>query len=379
VRANVFGFLEHAHALTQCPEDENVMLQTFVVAWAKSEGTSPQEIAEATPVLNMTVQNTLADQAISLAERTDHSAVSGSVVFIHGILSESEGCFAEMREAFREDERFARYDLFSFDYDYNDAMEKSAAYLTQYLKTNIKSGPVFLVCHSMGGLVARLCVLSGEVSDIKRIIMLGTPNFGAVRTAQLGLLSQLSMLLAGKVYAIFRKPGIKDLTRVTTIFKDPIQNGRQFADKIEYVTIPGEFFNESRPFWDVGSGARPSIWTGGFAALGAATELLTAAPLWRVGLQRPHDGIVEAVSNSFIPCSAGRTSEKCPTINHPDRFGKTYVHVTHECCSELTHVMIQHNPSIILVVKDLVAADSISGWYSGLDREQSRVLKTVFS
>jgi pimeloyl-ACP methyl ester carboxylesterase len=379
VRVNALGFLEDAHALTRCPEDENVMLQTFVVAPARSETNSPQGSAGAAQVSNTPVKSTPADPVTALDECAEHSEVPGSVVFIHGILSESEGCFAEMRRAFKEDERFAHYDLLSFDYDYNDAMEKSAAYLTQYLKTNIKSGPVFLVCHSMGGLVARLCVLSGEVSDIKRVVMLGTPNFGAVRTAQLGLLSQLSMHLAGKVYAIFRKPGIKDLTRVASIFKDPIQKGRHFADKIEYVTIPGEFFNESRPFWDVGNGARPSIWTGGFAALGVATEILTAAPLWRVGLQRPHDGIVEAVSNSFIPCSAGRTSEKCPTINHPDRFGRTYVHVTHECCSELTHVMIQHDPSIILVVKDLVAADSISIWYSSLDLEQSRRLRAVFS
>ncbi len=251
--------------------------------------------------------------------------------------------------------------------------------LIDFLEAKVGPGPVTLICHSMGGLVARLSVLGGSVRAIKRVIMLGTPNFGAVRTAQLGFLSQLAMQLSGKLYAMFRKPGVKDLTRVTSIFKASIKAGSRFADDIEYVTIPGEFFNESRPFLDIGGANGTDVWTGGFAALSVAAELLTAAPLWRIGLQRPHDGIVEAASNSFIPCSAGRTSEKCPTINHPDRFGKTYVHITHECCSELTHVMIQHNPVIIEVVKDIVASATIHDWYNDLDPDQLRGLRAVFS
>jgi hypothetical protein len=230
----------------------------------------------------------------------------------------------------------------------------------------------------MGGLVGRLSVLSGKVPQVKRLIMMGTPNFGALRTAQLGLLAQLAMRLAGKVYALFRKPGIRDLTRVTEIFGEAIASGSEFADAVEYVTIPGEFFNESRTFWDRGKRTDGKLSVAGFATLNFVSELLKSAPLWGIGLKRPHDGIVESQSNSLIPCASGRISEKCATINDPGRFGRTYVHLTHERCSDLTHVMIQQDSAIVDLVKDLCLADSITNWHDGLDRDDARHLKVVF-
>jgi hypothetical protein len=71
-------------------------------------------------------------------------------------------------------------------------------------------------------------------------------------------------------------------------------------------------------------------------------------------------------------------SEKCASINDPGRFGKTYVHITHECCSDLIHVMIQQDPTIVDMVKDLVLADSISKWYADLDSETARRLRAAF-
>ena len=144
------------------------------------------------------------------------------------------------------------------------------------------------------------------------------------------------------------------------------------------MTIPGEFFNESRVFWDRGERSDGKLSVTGFATLNFVTELLMAAPLWRAGLKKPHDGIVESVSSSLVPCSAGRMSEKCATINDPARFGKTYAHITHECCSDLIHVQIQQDPAIVEMVKNLVLADSISKWYADLDFETSRRLKATF-
>ena len=156
------------------------------------------------------------------------SRKSGTIIFVHGILSNCASCFENMLRSFRNDERFSGFSLGTFDYDYDNDMATSSENLTEFINDTSADTPVTLVSHSMGGLVARLAVLSGKVR-VKRLIMLGTPNFGAIRTAQLGLLSQIALRLAGKIYAVFRNPGIRDLTRVTEVFRDPIAMGRQFA------------------------------------------------------------------------------------------------------------------------------------------------------
>ena len=91
-------------------------------------------------------------------------------------------------------------------------MPTSSEKLISFIQDTFTGFSVTLVCHSMGGLVGRLAIFSGKVPQVKRLIMLGTPNFGAIRTAQLGLLSQIGLRLAGKTYAVFRNPGIRDLT-----------------------------------------------------------------------------------------------------------------------------------------------------------------------
>ncbi len=366
VRVNAFGFLEHSRLLTETPAEEGLTAKVFVVK------TTPYDLAK--PAIARPAETKREGPPPN--SRTV-PATPSTIIFVHGILSSCTTCFEKMLPSFHEDQRFSGFSLATFDYDYDYDMQTSSEHLIEFIKNTAGDAPVTLVCHSMGGLVGRLAVLSGKV-QVKRLIMLGTPNFGAIRTAQLGLLSQIALRLAGKIYAVFRNPGIRDLTRVTEVFRKPIATGRKFADAVEYVTIPGEFFNESRLAWDRGEREDGKLAVTGFATLNLVTDLLMAAPLWRVGLHKPHDGIVESASNSLIPCSAGRMSEKCATINDPARFGRTYVHITHECCSDLVHVMIQQDPTIVEMVKDLVLADSISKWHADLDSETARRLKAAF-
>jgi pimeloyl-ACP methyl ester carboxylesterase len=392
VRINALGFLERSMALTKTPSEDDVNVRIFVLERMSQDlklsgsenildnqaSTFPpqapgQEVS--TPPSNLPIE---ALPSNSMPVPQVPCPKSGTIIFVHGILSNCSACFSTMHGSFERDPRFHQFLFRPFDYDYEDDMGTSSRHLVDFIRSTPPGSPVTLICHSMGGLVGRLAILTGEVSQVKRLIMLGTPNFGAIRTAQLGLLSQIAMRLLGKIYAVFRKQGIRDLTRVTEIFSAPIQTGRQFADGIEYVTIPGEFFNESRPFWDRGEEDHRNASVTGFATLNLVTELLMAAPLWRVALKQPHDGIVEAVSNSLIPCAAGRKSEKCESINDPARFGKTYLHLTHERCSDLTHVMIQQDPTIIEIVKNLSLADTIVDWFKNLDSETSRRLKASF-
>jgi CHAT domain-containing protein/pimeloyl-ACP methyl ester carboxylesterase len=71
-------------------------------------------------------------------------------------------------------------DFFAFDW------RKSIAVLGKELAAHIKKEgrKVHLVAHSMGGLVARACLLDGTPKNLERIVMLGTPNFGSFSPIQ---------------------------------------------------------------------------------------------------------------------------------------------------------------------------------------------------
>ena len=54
-------------------------------------------------------------------------------------------------------------------------------------------------------------------------------------------------------------------------------------------------------------------------------------------------------------------------INDPERFGRTYIHLTQQRCGDLIHVMTQQEPAIVDLVKDFCLADSTSNWQACLD------------
>jgi len=181
------------------------------------------------------------------------------------------------------------------------------------------------------------------------------------------------------VYAVFRKPGIRDLTRISSVFEDPIKQGAQHSDDVEYVTTPGAYFHEGRRVYEIGNWGEWQLWTASFAALNVGSEFLAAVlPLWKVGLEKPHDGIVEKRSNCFVPSGPGRNSEKKGVINDSSKFGRTYLHVEHVAAEHLTHVLIQHDPEIIELVRSIVRAPTLVDWYNGLTREQLRELDITF-
>ncbi|HEY3384556.1 MAG TPA: alpha/beta fold hydrolase [Vicinamibacterales bacterium] len=293
------------------------------------------------------------------------TAVRSTVVFVHGIFS-SGVIFKDMSDACTARGVFEA--CVTFEYDYHRDLEDNAQALTDLLARI--EGPVVLVCHSMGGLVARLAVLSGDAPTVRRVIMLATPNFGAMRTATAGLLAQLVLQATGRVSAVFRHPGILELTRISQLMKEPIATGETFARGVEYVSLPARYFHEGRAILDCGDWADGRMSTRLFAALGVGFELLALFPLWAPQIQRPHDGIVEERSNAFVPEGAGRRSEKHASIVDPEKWGYTYAHVSIERCDDLNHVMIHSDPEVIELVVALAAAESLSEWYADLTVEQ---------
>jgi len=282
-----------------------------------------------------------------------------TAVFVHGIFSSGD-TFDAMADAFDKSPAFARWA--PYNYNYNRSMEENASRLAAKIKD--VAAPVVLVCHSMGGLIARLAVLSGDVPNVRRVIMLGTPNFGAIRTAKAGLLAQLALRTTGRIAAVFRRPGILELTRVTRLLAEPIRQGEKFARDVEYVTIPGTFFNESRET-DLAS-----AWTFLFASLEVGADLLRLVPFWRSEMARPHDGIVEEASNDLLPFGAGRLSEKRATLLDPGKYGFTYAHIRIDQCDELTHVMIHKDPEIISLVTRIAGSLSLMEWFNSLTPEE---------
>jgi hypothetical protein len=200
--------------------------------------------------------------------------------------------------------------------------------------------------------------------------MLGTPNFGTIRTSTAGLLAQLTLQATGRVAAVFRRPGILELTRVTRLLEEPIKQGKKLARNVEYVTIPGTFFNESREATNIGKWPQASVWTFLFASLEVGADVLRMMPFWRSEIARPHDGIVEKTSNDLSPFKAGRISEKRATLLDPGACGFTYAHIRIDRCDELTHVMVHNDTKVIALVTRIASSPSLVEWYKSLAAEE---------
>jgi pimeloyl-ACP methyl ester carboxylesterase len=66
-----------------------------------------------------------------------------------------------------------------FDYRSSDGIERAAIALREYLRRTVRGGRIDLVCHSLGGLVARVYVQElGGARRVDRIVTLGTPHRG---------------------------------------------------------------------------------------------------------------------------------------------------------------------------------------------------------
>ena len=97
------------------------------------------------------------------------------VVLIHGILR-SANCMSTIGRAIRQSGMHA----FEFDYPSTQVTIPGAAeYLHQTIDSLEGIEELYIVAHSMGGLVTRAYFAEHGDPRIKRVIMLGTPNRGA--------------------------------------------------------------------------------------------------------------------------------------------------------------------------------------------------------
>ena len=97
------------------------------------------------------------------------------VILLHGILRSSK-CMSTMADAAKK----SGFQPFLFDYPSTQISIPDAA---EYLKKSIQSleglDELYIVAHSMGGLVTRAYFADKPDPRIKRVVMIGTPNQGA--------------------------------------------------------------------------------------------------------------------------------------------------------------------------------------------------------
>jgi parallel beta-helix repeat protein len=110
------------------------------------------------------------------------------VLFVHGGCFTGSGCTAvwEDIQAFLRDNGYKEQDLFTIELDPGRSANGDIKVYAERLSSKIAdvksrtcATKVDLVCHSMGGLVSRWYTTHGYNDDVRKLIMLGTPNHGS--------------------------------------------------------------------------------------------------------------------------------------------------------------------------------------------------------
>jgi pimeloyl-ACP methyl ester carboxylesterase len=295
------------------------------------------------------------------------------MLFVHGIFS-SPKTFTPLLEDHFQDSEWDDWFCYGFHYDFHQPIPESGSQLAEKLTSQFGSFSeveVTLICHSMGGLVGRLALLQkgDELPFVKRLVMLGTPNHGTLHSARLGMLAHLSRESLGLLWPVFtRKEGIKQLTEVDTMLDEFLEDPdcQRRTEHVEYVTIPGMFFNKDTRLAGIGQPGGNA----GLSALDVGMNLLKLFPLWKVGLERPHDGIVEASSVDLGARQGGVFSERSVDCNENGKAAK-YVHAEHKQHLHSTHIQVHTAKATADLIKLLLLSPDLASWRQGI-RDQGQ-------
>jgi len=108
-------------------------------------------------------------------KRTARKKEQHTIVFVHGYVS-NRSSFLPMMTYLRA---LGLGPVLCFNYKAATSIEKAAAQLREFLKERVRGGRVDLVCHSLGGVIARVYLQDlGGARRVDRCITLGTPHRG---------------------------------------------------------------------------------------------------------------------------------------------------------------------------------------------------------
>ncbi len=108
-------------------------------------------------------------------QRTPRRSDQRTVVLVHGYLANRSAFFPLACNLRWRGVR----PVLSFNYRSSDGIERGAMALRDFLRQHVRGGRIDLVCHSLGGLVARVYLQElGGARRVDRCITLGAPHSG---------------------------------------------------------------------------------------------------------------------------------------------------------------------------------------------------------
>ena len=157
------------------------------------------------------------------------------IVYVHGY-REGRGIFVSMDNYFEE----KGFESIFFSYNSKDKISDSANELSdflkksrqEYLEKGLKVKSFYLICHSMGGVVARYYTCSDkywEANDVKKVIFISTPHKG----------SHIAALGEG----LYDDSGIKDLNPGSKLLNEDFNNlfNKGLNNTIQTANILGQY------------------------------------------------------------------------------------------------------------------------------------------
>jgi len=108
-------------------------------------------------------------------KRTRREPSQRTIVFVHGYLSNPASFFPLLAYL----KSIGKKQTLSFRYSSKTGVETAAKELRDFLRERVRGGRVDLVCHSLGGVIARVYIQDlGGHRKVDRCITLGTPHLG---------------------------------------------------------------------------------------------------------------------------------------------------------------------------------------------------------
>jgi len=170
--------------------------------------------------------------------RTPRQPDQRTVVLVHGYLANRSTLFPVAAYLRLRGVK----QVLSFNYSSNAGIEQAARALRDYLRRHVRGGRIDLVCHSLGGLVARVYIQElGGARRVDRCVTLGTPHRGTYNSYWLNsrVGSELrpdSRLLSRLHGSRAKAPGVRFISLVAG--SDNLVIPRVFASHEREIHIP---------------------------------------------------------------------------------------------------------------------------------------------
>ena len=170
--------------------------------------------------------------------RTPRQPDQRTVVLVHGYLANRSTLFPVAAYLRLRGVK----QVLSFNYSSNAGIEQAARALRDYLRRHVRGGRIDLVCHSLGGLVARVYIQElGGARRVDRCVTLGTPHRGTYNSYWLNsrVGSELrpdSRLLSRLNGSRAKAPGVRFISLVAG--SDNLVIPRVFASHEREIHIP---------------------------------------------------------------------------------------------------------------------------------------------